>query len=88
MVDWAPAIHSDSNSSSGNSQRLRRRGPEPGAGARARGQYKSAQGLTYLAIYDAGHLAPMDAPAATLAMVRCVRLVRVYRVGFGVGLID
>jgi hypothetical protein len=75
MVDWAPALGSVNNSGSGSSsssQRLRGSALEMGAGARARGQYKSAHGLTFLTLYDAGHLAPMDAPAATLAMVRCV----------------
>lgn len=74
MVDWAPRLEATAqDGGSGGGQKLRRRRAVP-AEAVERGQYKSAEGLTFLTIDDAGHLAPMDQPAATLAMVRCVVL--------------
>lgn len=38
-------------------------------GGREAGAYRSAEGLTFLKIRDAGHMVPMDAPEAALEMV-------------------
>lgn len=74
MVDWAPRLGTAAEGYGGQKQLLRRQGrraPETGA---VRGQFKSAEGLVFLTLRDAGHLAPMDQPEVTLAMVRCVCL--------------
>lgn len=77
-VDWAPSALNDHNQQ-GQAFRLRLRRNGGGGGFSAAssnrgGQYKSAAGLTFLTLEGAGHLAPMDQPAAALAMVRCVFL--------------
>ena len=71
-VDWAPRLDTVAQDKRGQKQLLRRQGrraPEAGA---VRGQFRSAEGLVVLTLRDAGHLAPMDQPEVTLAMVRCV----------------
>jgi carboxypeptidase C (cathepsin A) len=78
MVDWTPAIDDDHHQQQQHQQKTTLRRGQRGQRRRntptatARGQYKSAAGLTFLTLNEAGHLAPMDQPAVTLAMVRCV----------------
>lgn len=41
----------------------------PGAGGRARGSVKAAGGLAFVKVFDAGHMVPMDQPAAALELI-------------------